>query len=91
MATVEKLSIALTSEFANDIRSAIATGEYASVSEVVRDALRTWRQARESRAVALDELRHLWRDGMESGERVPLDPEDIKRRGRERLARAEGV
>jgi antitoxin ParD1/3/4 len=67
MATVEKLSIALTSEFATDIRRAIETGEYASVSEVVRDALRTWRQARESRAVALDELRHLWRDGVESG------------------------
>ena len=89
MATVEKLSIALTSEFATDIREAIKAGEYASVSEVVRDALRTWRHARESRAVALDELRHLWREA-ESGGSVPLDPEDIKRRGRERLARSKG-
>jgi antitoxin ParD1/3/4 len=91
MAAVEKLSIALTPEFAADIRRAIETGEYASVSEVVRDALRAWRQARESRAVALEELRRLWRDGVESGESVPLDPEDIKRRGRERLARAKGA
>ena len=46
---------------------------------------------RESRALALDELRHLWRHGAESGQSVPLDPEEIKRRGRERLARAQSV
>ncbi|HZC15836.1 MAG TPA: type II toxin-antitoxin system ParD family antitoxin [Caulobacteraceae bacterium] len=91
MATVKKLSIALTPEFATDIRHAIETGEYASVSEVVRDALRTWRHARESRAVVLDELRRFWREGIESGESVRLDPEDIKRRGRQKLKGAEGV
>lgn len=85
MATVEKLSIALTPEFAADIREAIATGEYASTSEVVRDALRAWKQLRQGRAVALEELRRLWRDGVDSGEGAPLDADDIKRRGRERL------
>jgi antitoxin ParD1/3/4 len=86
MATVEKLSIALTSEFAADIRQAIATGEYASTSEVVRDALRAWKQIRQGREIAIDELRRLWRDGNDSGQGQPLDTEDIKRRGRERLA-----
>jgi antitoxin ParD1/3/4 len=86
MATVEKLSIALTPEFAADIRQAIATGEYASTSEVVRDALRAWKQARQAREVAIDELRRLWREGIDSGAGRPLDAEDIKRRGRERLA-----
>ena len=86
MASVEKLSIALTPEFAADIRQAIATGEYASTSEVVRDALRAWKQIRQERAVAVEELRRLWREGLESGEGQPLDAEDIKRRGRERLA-----
>jgi antitoxin ParD1/3/4 len=86
MATVEKLSIALTSEFAADIREAIATGEYASTSEVVRDALRAWKQIRQGREIAIDELRRLWRDGNDSGQGQPLDAEDIKRRGRERLA-----
>jgi antitoxin ParD1/3/4 len=88
VATVEKLSIALTPEFAADIRQAIATGEYASTSEVVRDAIRTWKQAREGRAIALDALRRLWREGVDSGDGAPLDAEDIKRRGRERLAAA---
>ena len=86
MATVEKLSIALTPEFAADIRQAIATGEYASTSEVVRDALRAWKQVRQGRQVALEELRRLWREGIDSGAGEPLDADDIKRRGRERMA-----
>ena len=90
MATVEKLSIALTPEFAADVRQAVATGEYASTSEVIRDALRAWKQVRQGRAVVIDELRRLWRDGVESGESAPFDGEDIKRRGRERLASRDG-
>jgi len=86
MATVEKLSIALTPEFAADIREAVATGEYASTSEVIRDALRAWKQIRQGRAVAIEELRRLWQEGLDSGDGGPLDAEDIKRRGRERLA-----
>jgi antitoxin ParD1/3/4 len=85
MATVEKLSIALTQEFAADIRQAIATGEYASTSEVIRDALRAWKQVRQARQIALDELRMLWREGLDSGHADLLDADDIKRRGRERL------
>ena len=86
MASVDKLSIALTPEFTADIREAIATGEYASTSEVIRDALRSWKQARQSRAIALDELRRLWRVGIEGGQGALLDADDIKRRGRQRLA-----
>jgi len=86
VATVEKLSIALTPEFAADIRQAIATGEYASTSEVVRDALRAWKQIRQGREAAIEGLRRLWQEGVESGAGEPLDAEDIKRRGRARLA-----
>lgn len=86
MATVEKLSIALTSELAADIRQAIATGEYASTSEVVRDALRAWKHTRQEREIAAEGLRRLWLEGADSGEGGSLDADDIKRRGRERLA-----
>lgn len=86
MPSVEKLSISLTPEFAADIRGAVAAGEYASTSEVIRDALRTWKQARQMRATALGELSRLWREGVESGEGTPLDAEVIKARGRARLA-----
>lgn len=86
MTAVKKLSIALTPEFAADIRRAIATGEYASTSEVIRDAMRAWKQVRESRSVAVEELRRLWREGAASGDSAALDARDIKRRGRARLA-----
>jgi antitoxin ParD1/3/4 len=46
MATVEKISIALPPEMVAVVRSAVDTGEYASSSEVVRDALRDWTQKR---------------------------------------------
>jgi antitoxin ParD1/3/4 len=88
MGKVEKLSIALTPEFATEVRQAIESGEYASVSEVVRDALRAWRQKRKENERAVADLRSLWREGIESGGWEPLDVEDIKRRGRERLSKA---
>jgi putative addiction module CopG family antidote len=45
--TVEKLSIALPPEMANWVRKAVKSGEYASASEVIRDALREWKRERE--------------------------------------------
>jgi antitoxin ParD1/3/4 len=86
MAVAEKLSIALTPELTADIREVVATGEYASTSEVIRDALRTWKEVRLGRAAAVDGLRRLWDAGVDSGEDAVLDAEDIKARGRERLA-----
>jgi antitoxin ParD1/3/4 len=40
MPNVEKMSIALTPELAAAVRAAVASGEYVSSSEVVREALR---------------------------------------------------
>jgi antitoxin ParD1/3/4 len=86
MASAEKISIALTQELAADIRKAVASGEYASTSEGIRDALRAWKQHRRSHTAVLEELQRLWSDGVLSGESMSLDSETIKRRGRERLA-----
>jgi antitoxin ParD1/3/4 len=86
MSAVEKLSIALTPELTSEIREAIASGEYASTSEVIRDALRAWKHRRRTQAVAVEELGRLWREGLDSGIGAPPDGDDIKRRGRERLA-----
>ena len=44
--TVEKLSIALPPEMAALVREAVEGGEYASSSEVIRDALRAWKRKR---------------------------------------------
>jgi putative addiction module CopG family antidote len=39
-----KISISLTDEHARLLNEAVASGDYASSSEVIREALREWRQ-----------------------------------------------
>jgi antitoxin ParD1/3/4 len=39
---VQKISIALPTEMVDHIRAAVDSGQYASVSEVVREAVREW-------------------------------------------------
>jgi len=73
MPTVEKLSIALPPEMANLLREAVESGEYASASEVVRDALRSWKQKRKLETMELGELRRLLREGIESGPAVDAE------------------
>jgi antitoxin ParD1/3/4 len=65
MSTVEKISIALPPEMVSIVRHAVETGEYASSSEVVRDALRDWTQKRSLRQQGIDELRQVWRQALQ--------------------------
>jgi antitoxin ParD1/3/4 len=65
MPAVEKISIALPGEMAAKVRKVVETGEYASSSEVVRDALQEWMLKRELRQHGLDELRTSWRQAQE--------------------------
>src|ERR1700677_4210145 len=67
MANVEKLSVALTPDMVADIRAAVEGGDYGSVSEVVRDALRDWRLRRKFETLKTEELRHLVQQGIDSG------------------------
>ena len=67
MANVEKLSVALTPEMVAEVRAAVEGGDYGSVSEVVRDALRAWRLRRKIETLETEELRRLVREGIDSG------------------------
>jgi antitoxin ParD1/3/4 len=58
-ANVENINIALTPKMACLIRGAVESGEYASTDEVVREALREWKQPRSLRQSAIEELRRL--------------------------------
>ena len=64
MTTAEKISIALPPEMVAIVRSAVATGEYASSSEVIRDALRDWTYKRTIRQHGITEPRQLWQEAM---------------------------
>ena len=85
MANVEKISIALPSDMATLVRKAVETGDYASSSEVIREALREWKARRAARNEAVSELRRLWEEGIDSGRSAALDMAAIKKRGRQRL------
>jgi antitoxin ParD1/3/4 len=85
MAKVEKLSIGLPTDLATLVRKAVETGDYASSSEVIREALREWKACRAVRSEAVSELRRLWEEGIDSGRSAALDVAAIKKRGRQRL------
>jgi antitoxin ParD1/3/4 len=87
MAAVEKISIALPGDMAKLVRAAVSTGDYASSSEVIREALREWKARRASRVDAIAELRKLWEEGRSSGPSTELDMAVIKKTARRRHQR----
>ncbi len=59
MANVEKPSVALTADMVGEVHAAVESGDYASGSEVIRDALRDWRLRRKIETLETEELRRL--------------------------------
>jgi antitoxin ParD1/3/4 len=57
MPNPERLSITLPPDMLRDIRDAVAAGDYASTSEVLRDAVRRWQRQRSEDAERLAALR----------------------------------
>jgi antitoxin ParD1/3/4 len=86
MPDVQKLSIALTAEQINSLRAAVETGEYATTSEIVREAIRDWQFKRELRQEDLRRLRQLWDEGKTTGTATVADFEEARREARRRLA-----
>jgi antitoxin ParD1/3/4 len=86
MSKVEKLSIALTAELAQVVRVAVEGGDYASTSEVIREALRDWTDKRDRRAAKIADLRRAIQEGLDSGPPVEREPmETFLARNRARL------
>ena len=57
MAEIERVTVALTADLAQTVRSAVDAGEYASASEIVREALRDWSDKRLLRQRDLERLK----------------------------------
>ena len=76
MPTIEKLSIALPSEMAALVRRAVDGGEYASNSEVIRDALRDWTHKRKLREQGMASLRKAWQEAV-ADDSEGLDPDAV--------------
>lgn len=88
MAEIEKISIALTSEQVNNLKAAVKTGEYATTSEIVREALRDWQWKREMRIEDANRLRELWRAGKAGGRLAPLESSRTRTQARQALKKA---
>lgn len=89
MAGIERLTITLPTDMAAVVKGAVEGGDYASNSEVVREALRDWKL---KRALQLRELAALKADidrgltDLAEGRVRDFDPERIIERGRKLLA-----
>ncbi len=80
------MNVNLTPQLEEMVRQKVASGLYTSASEVVREALRLMEEQDRMRAAKLEQLRQDIRDGLNSGEPTPWEPEEIKREGRKRRA-----
>jgi antitoxin ParD1/3/4 len=73
MANVERMTVTVSADMASILRHTVEDGEYASASEIVREALRDWTRKRDQELRDLDTLRRLVRDGDESGTGIPAN------------------
>ena len=89
MAGIERLTITLPADMAAIVRGAVEGGDYASSSEVVREALRDWKT---KRAIQLKEMESLKADidrglaDLAEGRVKDFDAARIIERGRKLLA-----
>lgn len=89
MSAIERITITLTAEMAQAVRGAVQAGEYASSSEIVREALRDWRHKRALQEQELAELRARIQEGLAdiaAGRVRDFDAARIIRKGEEQLA-----
>jgi antitoxin ParD1/3/4 len=85
MSDIERLTITLPREMVVALRGAVASGDYASTSEVVRAALRDWTSMRTQRREELESLKADIEKGLAdvaAGRLVDFDREAIIARGR---------
>lgn len=73
MSAIERLTITVPAEMAATLRETVAGGEYASTSEVVREALRDWTRNHDAERRELETLREAIRAGLESGPGIPAE------------------
>ena len=89
MSSIERMTITMPSDMAAVVKAAVDAGDYASTSEVVRDALREWKTRR---AIQLQELAALKADidkglaDVAAGRVKDFDTKKIVERGRKLLA-----
>ena len=80
------MSISLNPHFEELVKVKVQSGLYNSVSEFMRETLRLLEERNQLRELLLEELRQEIQKGISSGEATPFNINEIKSRGRMRLA-----
>ena len=88
MGDIQKVSVALTSGQLAALKAVVDAGEYATTSEIVREALRDWQHKRDLRQEEIKRLRQLWDEGKASGDAGPVDFAGLRKEARKRLEAA---
>ncbi len=70
---MKTLTVSLSPQQVGRLNAAVASGSYASNSEVVRDALRLWEQRQELQKIEMLGLKRAYEEGMASGEGRRID------------------
>lgn len=73
MSAIERMTITLPSEMAATLRHSVEGGQYASASEIVREALREWTRKHDDERRDLEALREAIKQGDESGSSIPAE------------------
>ena len=89
MSNIERMTVTMPADMAALVKAAVEAGDYASTSEVVRDALRQWKMRR---AIQIQEIAALKQDidkglaDVAAGRVKDFDKKRIVERGRKLLA-----
>lgn len=89
MGEIRRIDMPLDAEIGDEIGDAIAAGDYPDVPSVVEAALQSWCGDRILDRLGTARVRELIEEGLASGAPVPMTEdwfEDVKRRGKARLA-----
>ena len=92
MGDIKRMTITLPAEMAQTVKGAVKNGDYASSSEIVREALRDWQHKRRLQEGELEQLRADVRDGIDdlkAGRVRNFDADRIVKKGESRLAARE--
>lgn len=85
MSDIERMTVTLPADMAETVRSAVGDGDYASSSEVVREALRDWKVKRASQRREMTALKSDIRKGLNDlakGRVKPFNAGRIVKRGK---------
>jgi antitoxin ParD1/3/4 len=80
--------VTLPEELDAEVTAAVEAGEYASAGDAIAEAVAAWSASRHlDNSLDREELRRLWREGLQSGPGRNMSIEEIKEEARRRSLR----